>query len=180
MRLAEVRWAVEVATAIQEAANREGLGPATSPPVDPLARAVTDPDLLRVSKKLYADGHCAQAVEEAYKYLNNLVKSRSKLSATEIAQIKDGSALMKRVFSVSSPVLMLNRLKTDSQRNQQLGYMEILSGCMTGIRNPRAHEHGYLDEPSIALEILTWANHLVRVVKSAHRTPKPRKKAINQ
>jgi hypothetical protein len=41
---------------------------------------------------------------------------------------------------------------------------------MTGIRNPRAHEHNYLDEPHAALELLALANHLFRLVMQATRT----------
>ncbi len=56
-----------------------------------------------------------------------------------------------------------------------IGYMQILQGTMTGIRNPRAHEHAYLDEPHNALEILALCNHVVRIVRRATRTKKSKK-----
>ena len=52
---------------------------------------------------------------------------------------------MKVVLSAHSPVLMLNPLQSQSERDQQLGYMEMFAGSMTGVRNPRAHEHDLVD-----------------------------------
>jgi hypothetical protein len=76
---------------------------------------------------------------------------------------------MQKAFSEKSPVLQINELRTDSQRSEQLGYMEILAGCMLGIRNPRAHEHQLSDAPEVALELLIWANHLMRLVAASKR-----------
>ena len=125
-------------------------------------KMVTNKILRDTTLQLFSEGHYALAVEEAYKCLNNLVKSRTGLTA-------DGADLMRNTFTPRNPVLALNSLKTDSQRDQQLGYMDIFAGCMTGIRNPRVHEHLYLDEPQVALEILSLANHLFRLVLNARR-----------
>jgi hypothetical protein len=54
--------------------------------------------------------------------------------------------------------------------------MEIFAGCMTGIRNPLAHEHMQGDLRQRAVETLGWANHLVRIVRQAKRTRVRRKK----
>jgi uncharacterized protein (TIGR02391 family) len=126
---------------------------------------VTETALRETTRQLFLDGHYALAVEEGYKCLNNVVKSRSGLST-------DGASLMRTTFSPKGPLLKLNALETDSERDQQLGYMDIFAGCMTGIRNPRAHEHRYLDEPEVAIELLALANHLLRMVNSAKRTRK--------
>ncbi len=123
-------------------------------------QVVDDDELRRTCRKLYLDGHYALAVEEAYKCLNNIVKSLSGLHL-------DGVDLMKNAFSANKPVLRLNSLKTQSETDQQRGYMEIFAGVITGIRNPRAHEHAYLDDPTTALELLGMANHLVRIARSA-------------
>ncbi len=123
---------------------------------------VTDLALRDTTRQLFLDGHYALAVEEAYKCLNNTVKTRSGLDS-------DGADLMRTALSPKKPVLALNPLKTRSQQDQQLGYMEVLAGCMTGIRNPRAHEHRYLDQPSVALELIVFANHLMRLIAVAKR-----------
>lgn len=129
---------------------------------------VSSQPLRSATRKLFLDGHYARAVEEGYKCLNNTVKAKSGLS-------KDGNDLMNQAFSVGNPILKLNPLRTDSQKNEQVGYMLILAGCMTGIRNPRAHEHQLWDSPTVALEMLTWANHLMTVVGRAIRARKRKK-----
>jgi len=123
---------------------------------------ILEEPLRSTTRKLFMDGHYALAVEEAYKCLNNEVKDRSSALIDW-----DGADLMRKVFSLNKPILKLNTLKTKSQQNQQQGYMDILAGCMTGIRNPRAHEHRYLDAPEVTIELLTLANHLFRMVRLA-------------
>lgn len=153
-----------VAAEIQKVASENGL--TKKPPADDILTLydtlVTNSLLRETTRNLFFDGHFALAVEEAFKCLNNFVKTRSALTV-------DGADLMRRVFSPKNPILRLNELKTESQINQQLGYMDIFAGCMTGIRNPRAHEHNYFDEPKFALEMLLLANHLFYMVKKATR-----------
>lgn len=97
---------------------------------------VTNKALRKKTEKLFKDGHHARAVEEAYKLIDNLVKNKAGLQSTDLT----GSKLMQNVFSQNKPLLKLNEGATASEQNEQTGYMQILSGCMTGIRNPRAHE----------------------------------------
>lgn len=132
---------------------------------------VKSKEIRDATRKLFLDGHYARAVEEAYKCINNAVKTKSHLP-------KNGQDLMNQVFSEKNPILKLNKLRTDSDRNEQLGYMLIFAGCMTGIRNPRAHEHQLWDAPDVALEMLVWANHLMKVVNKAKRVRKPKRASI--
>ena len=120
---------------------------------------VADKELNAVTKKLFSDGHHARSVEEGFKFLNNLVKKQSGLHKL------DGANLMKQAFSANAPVIKLNALTNQSENDEQLGYMEIFSGCMTGIRNPRAHEHDWEDSEVRALQLLALANHLVERVR---------------
>ena len=130
-------------------------------PLDCFDELVTSDQIRRVSGTLFKDKHFARAVEEAFKCLNNAVKERS--GSTDA----DGAGLMKTVFSANSPVLKLNSFQTRSEKDEQLGYMEIFSGSMTGIRNPRAHEHSLVDDSDVALELLVLANHLMRKIDNA-------------
>ena len=122
---------------------------------------VTNESLRSASRKLLSDGHWARAVEEAFKCLNNAVKTKSGLD------IKEGAALMRTVFSAKSPVLTLNEFCSRSDKDEQLGYMDIFAGAMTGIRNPRAHDHELDDHPEAALEMLVLASHLMRKLNDA-------------
>ena len=117
---------------------------------------VTNISLCAASRKLFADGHFARAVEEAFKCLNNAVKDKSGITD------RDGADLMRRAFSSNFPVLTLNAFQSRSEKDEQQGYMDIFAGSMTGIRNPRAHENDLVDEPEVALELLAIANHLMR------------------
>lgn len=130
----------------------------------PLERIVSDQELLRFVAPLYANGHYVQAVEEACKFLDNLVKRRSGNSN------QTGAGLMRTVFSPKKPVLKLNSLGTQSEKDEQQGYMDLFAGAMSGIRNPRAHEHEWADTEGTALCLLGFVNHLVEKVRSATKS----------
>lgn len=115
---------------------------------------ITNPSIREVSRSLFRDNYYARAVEEAFKCLNNAVKSKSRLSI-------DGADLMRTAFSANDPVLGLNNLSSRSEKDEQRGYMDIFAGAMTGIRNPRAHDHELNDDPKVALDLLVLANHLM-------------------
>ncbi len=128
---------------------------------DRFEELVTDNQLQQTSGPLFRDRHFARAVEEAFKCLNNAVKDKSGLVD------RDGSDLMRAAFSANSPVLKLSESDSISARDEQRGYMDIFAGSMTGIRNPRAHDHELVDEPDAALELLVLANHLMRKLNAA-------------
>jgi uncharacterized protein (TIGR02391 family) len=125
---------------------------------------ITAPDLRSLTRKLFRDGHYSLAVEQACKLVNNQVKDLCGQTA------KDGPDLMHHAFKAEAPALRINPNKTVSERDEQDGYRYIFAGLMTGVRNPRAHEHLLRDEPEAALEILVMANHLLGVLARAKRT----------
>ena len=161
------RRGLAAAKAIADDARAIGLaGPLpslSSSGIDPptFDQIVDDDELHQTSRKLFLDGYYALAVEEAYKCLNNIVKDLTGLKNL------DGVPLMQKALSPKNPLLKLNDLRTQSEKDQQRGYMEMFAAAITGIRNPRAHEHGYLDDPETALELMGLANHLVRIARSA-------------
>ncbi len=126
---------------------------------------ITNSGLRHGTRKLFADGHYSMAVFKAFLYVENFVQERSGVVD------KDGADLMNKVFSVKNPVVRLNACRNKSERNEQLGYMQMFAGAMTAIRNPRAHEFDWYDDPEEALELLVFANHLVRRISRAQRSP---------
>ena len=57
-------------------------------------------------------------------------------------------------------------LASDSERDEQRGYMELFAGAVTGIRNPRGHEVDVTDDPGAALDYLGLASLLLRKLDS--------------
>lgn len=129
----------------------------------PLDVLITNKTLYNKVHKLFTDGHHARAVEEAFKLIDNTVKQLSNI--TDLS----GSHLMNKVFSVNNPILRFNDNQTISDKDEQTGYMQILSGSMTGIRNPRAHESDWEDSEETALQLLVFANHLMDRITNTKR-----------
>lgn len=127
---------------------------------------ITNKILKSKTEKLFKDGHHARSVEEAYKLLDNLVKQKAFASQTSLT----GASLMQTVFSVKRPLLRMNEGISVSEQDEQLGYMSIFAGCMTGIRNPRAHDSDWEDTEQRALQLLTMANHLIERVSMAEKS----------
>ena len=135
-------------------------------PVDAFDQLVTDKALRKTVEKLYRDGHHARAVEEAYKFIDNLVKKTAKQGDTNLT----GSKLMTAVFNgLNAENFAMAFGDVYTERDEQIGYMQIFSGCMTGIRNPRAHECDWEDSEQRALQLLVWANHLVERIRLSEK-----------
>ncbi|MCD6490733.1 MAG: TIGR02391 family protein [Candidatus Korarchaeota archaeon] len=95
-------------------------------------------DIIRVAKNKFEDGYYADAVEAAFKEINNRVKEIVK---NKTGKELDGASLMYYAFSEKDPIIVLDDLSSETGRNIQKGYMQIFAGAMTGIRNPKAHEN---------------------------------------
>lgn len=120
------------------------------------------PEIERAVGNLYRDGHYANAVEDATKALNALVRMRSGIDG------KDGSALMEVVFSPKSPILKFNQLSDQSDMDEQKGFMMMLSGAVAGLRNPRAHKI-IKDDPEMALEFIAFVSLLAKLVDKSSK-----------
>lgn len=121
------------------------------------------PEMERAVGKLFRDGHYANAVEDACKVLDALVKMRSGRSDLS------GTQLMQMVFSPNAPILCFNDLQTETDRNEQTGMMFLYSGAMLALRNPRAHEL-IQDDPEKALEYIGFLSLLAKSLDRAERT----------
>ena len=94
------------------------------------------PKITEIAESRFKAGHFADAAESSFKEINSCVKKIVKKMTREEL---DGSSLMKNAFSLNNPIIVLDDLSTESGKNIQLGYMEIFSGSMIGIRNPKVH-----------------------------------------
>lgn len=120
------------------------------------------PEIERAIGKLFRDGHYANAVEDACKVLDGLVKIRSGRFD------RSGTELMQNVFSPKAPTLRFNDLLTETGRSEQQGMMFLYSGAMLALRNPRAHEL-IQDDPEQALEYIGFLSLLAKLLDRAER-----------
>jgi uncharacterized protein (TIGR02391 family) len=125
------------------------------------ARTITEPEIVSVSRDLFASGHYSLAVQEAYKAVEKFIQDKAREHGLS------GTKLMQHVFSADSPRLFWTERKTTSETDEQKGYLMLYSGAMLGIRNPVTHEFNWIDDSDVALELLTFAQHLLRKAREA-------------
>ena len=115
------------------------------------------PEISRACAKLFADGHYAEAVENACKVLDMLVKLRT------MRTDPSGTELMQLVFSPKFPILKFSDQQTETERSEQQGMMFLYAGAMLAIRNPRAH--GLVqDHPENAIGYISFISLLAKAL----------------
>jgi uncharacterized protein (TIGR02391 family) len=77
---------------------------------------------------------------------------------------------MELVFSPNAPILRFNDGADQSDTDEQRGYMQLFSGAVTGLRNPRAHRL-IQDDPERALEFIAFISLLAKLLDSAKKVP---------
>ena len=118
------------------------------------------PMIIKSSKKLYLDGHYANAAEDAFIEINDRIKKLYKKLNPTATKIPDGDAAITTVFSPNKPMVQVCDISTDSGLNEQKGFMFMLQGAMSALRNPKAHENIYLDKDE-AFRRLMFASMLM-------------------
>ena len=90
----------------------------------------------------------------------DLLRQRTKLDL-------DGSDLARTVFSSKKPILVVSTMHSESGINEQIGFMNLLMGAYSYIRNPKAHS--LLEKPSrhIAAQNLIFASFLALRINEA-------------
>lgn len=108
---------------------------------DPTSRTIWEllhPTVAALARPRFEAGHYADAVEAALKEVNTAVKL---IYQAVRGQELDGVPLMRKAFTPSDPVIVLDDLSTETGRNIQQGHMDLFAGAMAGIRNPKAHQN---------------------------------------
>lgn len=120
------------------------------------------PEVKSVSLSLFEDKHYAQAVEEAFKKIIQEVKTTIRVLTGESL---DGDRLMNRAFGCEGqkPIIKFNSLKELEDLDEQKGLMYLFKGIV-GIRNKKAHVNVILDDPIKAIEYLSLASLLMRLL----------------
>jgi conserved hypothetical protein TIGR02391 len=126
----------------------------------PFDRRNIHPSLPSKVRKLFDDGHYAEATFLAFKFIDKKIQ--------EYAGVKDtGFKLMMKAFDKNNPLIRLTKLSTTSESDEQEGYKFLFAGGVQAIRNPRGHEYDIKDDPDTCLDHLAFASLLIRRLEQA-------------
>lgn len=128
------------------------------------------PDVRAISESLFVKQEYVNAVFEAAKLFVEHVKSKSNHPKDAGGQELDGVKLMEVVFLAKSPILKLNSLSSDSERNEQRGFGLMAQGMVSAVRNPKGHKTKATIQidASEALEQLVMISLLMKRLDQSH------------
>lgn len=118
------------------------------------------PLIIEHSWPQFQNGQLRDAVLNAFIAIGDLLRSKTGLE-------QDGKPLSEQALSIRNPYLILSTLETESGRNDQLGFMQIISGAFQGVRNPKAHSLQHDLTPIKAAQYLVFASLLARRISEA-------------
>jgi uncharacterized protein (TIGR02391 family) len=119
------------------------------------------PAIISSSFHQFRNGHYREAVLNSVIAVFDLLRKKTGID-------EDGSRLACRIFSIEKPVLRLNSLLTESERDEQKGFLQILQGAYQGIRNPKAHTLETDINEKKAGQYLVFSSLLARRIDEAY------------
>ncbi len=125
-----------------------------------LQGSVLHPKIVEAALSQFETHHYRDAILNAFIAVFDYIRERTGLDL-------DGENLINTAFSLNRPLLLLNKLKTQSDRNEQLGFMDIFKGAYKGIRSPKAHSLITQLSSVKAYEYLIFASLLARRIEEA-------------
>lgn len=117
------------------------------------------PEIKRVAQPRFNSHHYADSVLTAFIEIEDKVR-------TLIGEDLSGSPLMQKAFSPQNPLIILDEIDTRSGKDLQRGYMELFSGAMLAIRNPKAHKNLLISKEN-AIHLLFIASTLIYNIENA-------------
>lgn len=119
-------------------------------------------EIRKIIKSYYLKEYYTEAVFEAAKTYNKLVKEKSQM---ELGETK----LMFQAWDLKTGTLKVNKCETETEMNVQNGLCHLSAGLMLAIRNPNAHEPAHLWPTSKedCLDILAFTSFLLRQLDKA-------------
>jgi uncharacterized protein (TIGR02391 family) len=126
-------------------------------------------EIEKVSGKVFRDGHFREAAFNAYVSVIEEVKAKTGLLDRRTQKPMDGEPLMRQAFDCENnktPSVRFNDLKTESDRDEQQGFMHLFLGLVR-LRHSKAHSVRPFDDPSRAHEYLCLASLLMRLLDNA-------------
>lgn len=126
-------------------------------------------EVLRYCHKDYLRRDYYDTVFEASKSLAARIRDIS-------GENQDGTKLFQKVFNPNNPLVFINSLTTDSERNEFNGLRELLESITHLVRNPAAHtpKINWKSDESFALDILTVISFAHKYLDKCYPIPKPK------
>lgn len=110
-------------------------------------------------EKNYINESYSSAILDALHLLTETIRNKTGLEG-------DGAVLIGQAFGSSSPMIQLNLMQTESEKNIQKGMVDLLRGIYTTIRNPRSHDK-YIDSKIDADSIIIFLNYLLNIIDNS-------------
>ena len=82
-------------------------------------------------------------------------------------KVPDGEAVMATLFSANNPQISFCDQSTETGYNKQKGYMQMLAGAMSALRNPKAHSNNEIITADEAYRRLATASMLMYAIDEA-------------
>ena len=126
------------------------------------------PDVLRFCQAELLQDNYFHAVFEATKSIADKIREKSGLTS-------DGSRLVDEAFGGNSPLLAFNTLKTETERSEHTGLMNLLKGLFGTFRNTTAHvpKIKWVIDEQDAVDMLTFVSLLHRRLDQCVRVRNP-------
>ena len=118
------------------------------------------PIILQHAYPHFLSRHYREAVLNSMVAIFDLIRERSGLAT-------DGHHLVSEAFSLDRARLLFSEIGSESGRNDQKGFMQILQGAYLGVRNPKAHSLIHDLDQRKAAQYLVFASLLARRVSEA-------------
>ena len=113
--------------------------------------------LWQAIQSTYEAGNYSHAILDAMHYLSNVLRDKTGADG-------DGVSLAGQAMGGESPRLRINKLQTDTERNEQRGIESIIRGMYQAIRNPRSHEQ-IEDNQDTANVIIYFINYILGIIE---------------
>ncbi|WP_308922340.1 TIGR02391 family protein [Janthinobacterium sp. J1-1] len=107
----------------------------------------------------YEAENYSHAILEATYLISGVLRERAGVDG-------DGASLVGQALAGDDPKLKLNAFQSESERNEQKGFEQMLRGIYLGIRNPRSHEQT-TDDKETADAIIHFLGYIIKRLNSS-------------
>ena len=118
-------------------------------------RATLHPAIAASTYNLFIRGSFDTAVFEAFRAVEVAVRTAGGFAATDY-----GVALMRKAFDVQTGPLT-NQSEPPAERQ---ALSDLFAGAIGRFKNPTSHRHVQITDPAEAVEMISFASHLLRLI----------------